>query len=198
MLDMTKVYSLILTWMAMMLTQVHRVTGKLELVPSKVAWSNSDVHGGWFCKGDDREKEAYGKYGSFEHLSFLLFIFSHQDWSFAHSIQVSFLFNFAFKELNMEWFAGSLNGATCSCIYFVVEHCYTFFKKSFLLKLCTSGRVLTNFALCVCLHNCFIFYQSVGRLRSGLFVDSLFTSGNQVCSSTGRIFCDVSLYVSSA
>ena len=43
MLNMTKLYSLSPVWMTLMFTQDHRVTGKLELVPSfccEIAWSN--------------------------------------------------------------------------------------------------------------------------------------------------------------
>ena len=60
MLNTTKLYSLIPSWMTLMFTQGHSVTiGKLELVQSfccKVAWSNSDVCDGWLCKGEDCEK----------------------------------------------------------------------------------------------------------------------------------------------
>ena len=66
MLDMSKLYGLIPVWMSVMLTQDHRVTGKLEILQSfccKVAWSNLIVFDGWFCKGDDSEVQ-YGKHGS--------------------------------------------------------------------------------------------------------------------------------------
>ena len=57
-LDTTKLYSLISSWITLMFTQGHRFTGKLELVHSfccKVAWSNSDVHDGWLCMGGNCE-----------------------------------------------------------------------------------------------------------------------------------------------
>ena len=40
----------------------HRLTGKVQLVQSlccKIAWSNSNIHDGWFCKEDDCEKVLY-------------------------------------------------------------------------------------------------------------------------------------------
>ena len=51
--DMTKFYSLIPVWMILMFTQGHRDMGKLEPVQSfcwKVAWSNSNVHDGWYVR----------------------------------------------------------------------------------------------------------------------------------------------------
>ena len=59
MLDTPKLNSLIPVWMTLMFTQGHRVTGKLELAQSicrKVALSNSNVHDGWLCRGDDCEE----------------------------------------------------------------------------------------------------------------------------------------------
>ena len=79
MLDMTKFYSSVSLWMTLMLTQGHRVKGKLELVQSfccKVAWSNLNVHDDWVCKGNDCEEVLKGKYGLFEHLLFLVVFFS--------------------------------------------------------------------------------------------------------------------------
>ena len=55
-LNTTEVYSLIPAWKTLMFTQGHKITGKLELVQPlccKDAWSNSDVHDGGLCEGDD-------------------------------------------------------------------------------------------------------------------------------------------------
>ena len=79
MLDTTKLNSFILAWMTLMFTQghTHRVMAKLELVQSfccKVSWINSDVLDGWLCREGDCKEVLYGKYGSFEHLLFLLYV----------------------------------------------------------------------------------------------------------------------------
>ena len=58
-LHTTKLYSLIPVWLNVMLTQDHRLLGKLELVQAlcgKAAWSNSNACDGWLCNGDDREE----------------------------------------------------------------------------------------------------------------------------------------------
>ena len=63
MLGMTKLYNLIPVWMTLVFTQGHRIMGKLEFeLPlfRKVALSNSSVHEGWLCKGDDCEEVLYG------------------------------------------------------------------------------------------------------------------------------------------
>ena len=68
----TKLNSLIPVSMTLMYTQGHRILRKLELVLSfccKIAWSNWNVHDGWLWKGGDSK---CGKYGSLEHLFFLL------------------------------------------------------------------------------------------------------------------------------
>ena len=54
----TKLYNLFTVWITLMFTQGPRVTGKLEVVQlfyCKVAWSSSNVHDSWLCKGDDCE-----------------------------------------------------------------------------------------------------------------------------------------------
>ena len=55
-LNATKLYSLITVWMTLMFTQGDMIKGKLELVWSfccNAVWSNSNVHDGWLCTGDD-------------------------------------------------------------------------------------------------------------------------------------------------
>ena len=77
MLDMTKLYNLIPVCVILMFTEGHRVTWKLKLVQSfccKVAWSNSNVHDSWLCKGDDCEEVLCGEYRSFEHLLLLFYV----------------------------------------------------------------------------------------------------------------------------
>ena len=74
-LDTAKLYSLLPVWMILMFSQSYRVAGKLELVLSfcwKVVWSSSNIREGWLCMGDDCEGVVYGRFGSFEHLLFLL------------------------------------------------------------------------------------------------------------------------------
>ena len=72
MLNTTKLYSLIPVWMTLMLTQGHRVTGKVELVQSfcrTVAWSNSNVHDDWLREMAVKESCQYRKYISIDCVS---------------------------------------------------------------------------------------------------------------------------------
>ena len=68
MLHTTKLYSTVWfqfgwSWWSL------KVTGKVELC-CKVTWSNSNVHDGWLCKGDDCEEALYDEErGLFEHFS---------------------------------------------------------------------------------------------------------------------------------
>ena len=58
-LNTTKLYHLIPVWMTLMVTQGHRLTGRVEFVQSfccKGTWNNSNVHGGWLFKEDDFEE----------------------------------------------------------------------------------------------------------------------------------------------
>ena len=62
--------------MTLMFTEDHRVTGKLDFVQSfccKIAWSNLNVCDGYVGEMTVQKSCEYGKYGSFEHLIFLLF-----------------------------------------------------------------------------------------------------------------------------
>ena len=70
MLDMTKFYSL----NALDVHSRSQGDGKARAQSfcCKVVWSNSNVHDGWLCKGDDCEEVMYGKYWLLEHLFLLL------------------------------------------------------------------------------------------------------------------------------
>ena len=62
MLDIVKLFSNIPVWMTLTVTEDHRVTGKLELVPSvccKMAWSNRNISSVWLHQADDFRKDMY-------------------------------------------------------------------------------------------------------------------------------------------
>ena len=62
MLFATELHSLIPVWITLIVTQGHRVMGKLEFKHSflsKIAWSNWNVGDGSLCKGDNCEEVLY-------------------------------------------------------------------------------------------------------------------------------------------